>query len=237
VGIELWNLMSDWGEHLTRRSKELLFFLPLAWAGRRRALDWWDRLNVAGKRTFGVGGVDAHAFKKRAPWGQVEVFDYTWIFGTLTNYLLLRKPRSSDPRAATHQVYAALAEGRLYFVNRLDGDCPELLFHAARRGDRWTIGDARACARAAHSAADVGRRAEVQLIRDGRWSATARAAPDDRRAGVYRLEAIAGRPWLYQPDLSPRKTCVNVTTHLNRKLYIRILVRMRLLTKRSYLPS
>ena len=73
VGIELWNQLSDCGEHLTQRNKELHFFLPrLGMRGPTRAtLAWWDRLNVAGKRTFGVGGVDAHAFKKPAPWGEV----------------------------------------------------------------------------------------------------------------------------------------------------------------------
>jgi len=138
VGIELWNVMSDWGEQLTKRNKELLFFFPqMGLTGPTHAtLAWWDRLNVAGKRTFGVGGVDAHAFKKRAPWGEVEVFSYTWIFGTLTNYLLLREPLACDSRVATHQVYGALAEGRLYFVNRLDGLCPELVFHAERHGQQ-----------------------------------------------------------------------------------------------------
>ncbi|HEX5691575.1 MAG TPA: CehA/McbA family metallohydrolase, partial [Roseiflexaceae bacterium] len=171
VGIELWNVMSDWGERLTQRNKELLFFFPrLGLTGPTfDTLAWWDRLNMAGRRTFGVGGVDAHAFKKRAPWGEVEVFGYKWIFGTLTNYLALNEPLDSDPHTATHQVYAALSEGRLYFVNRLDGDCPNLTFHAARRGEQWSSGG---CV-SLHDgpltfAADVGCNAEVQLIHDGR---------------------------------------------------------------------
>jgi hypothetical protein len=203
VGIELWNLMSDWGEHLTPRSKELLFFFPrLGLSGpTAETLAWWDRLNVAGQRTFGVGGVDAHAFKKRAPWGEVEVFSYKWIFGTLTNYLLLRDPLSNDPRAATHQVYGALAEGRSYFVNRLDGDCPALVFHAARGGEEWTLGECPSLRDGPLTfAADVGRDAEVQLIRDGHVAVTGLRALRQTitQPGVYRLEAYQkGRPWLY----------------------------------------
>ena len=203
VGIELWNLMSDWGEHLTRRNKELLFCFPRLGLGgpTPETLAWWDRLNVAGRRTFGVGGVDAHAFKRRVPWGQVEVFGYEWIFGTLTNYLLLPGPLADDPRAATHQVYAALAAGHSYFVNRLDGDCPELRFHAARRGERWTIGDCPSLRDGPLTFdADVGLAAEVQLIRDGRIAVRGLRALRQTVAepGVYRLEAYrSGRPWLY----------------------------------------
>jgi len=129
------------------------------------------------------------------------VFDYTWIFGTLTNYLLLPEPLSSDPHAAIHQVYGALAAGRSYFVNRLDGDCPELRFHAARRGAQWTIGD---CASLHHGPltflADVGCDAQVQLIRNGRIDARGIRALRQTVAqpGVYRLEGYwKGRPWLY----------------------------------------
>jgi len=203
VGIELWNIMSDWGEHLTQRNKELLFFFPrLGLSGPTpETLAWWDRLNVAGRHTFGVGGVDAHAFKKHVPWGEVEVFGYEWIFGTLTNYLLLSDLLSTDARAATHQVYGALAAGRSYFVNRLDGDCPELLFQAERRAQCWSIGDCPSLRDGPLTfAADVGCDAELHLIRDGRIAVRGLRALRQTIAepGVYRLEAYRkGRPWLY----------------------------------------
>jgi hypothetical protein len=203
VGIELWNLMSDWGENLTQRNKELLFFMPrLGLSGPTpETLAWWDRLNIVGRRTFGVGGVDAHAFKKRAPWGEVEVFSYEWIFGTLTNYLLLPDPLAADAYAATHQVYGALAAGRSYFVNRLDGDCPQLLFHAERHDQRWTIGDAPSLRDGPLTfAADVGHDAQLHLIHDGRIAVRGLRALRQTivAPGVYRLEAYhKGRPWLY----------------------------------------
>jgi hypothetical protein len=205
VGIELWNLMSDWGERLTRRNKELLFFFPrLGLSGpTAETLAWWDRLNMSGRRTFGVGGVDAHAFRRRVPWGTVEIFPYRWIFGTLTNYLLLPEPLSPDAHEATHQVYAALAAGRSYFVNRLDGDCPELRFgcHRAGGAEWWTCGDTVALTGGALTfEAEAPLDAELHLVHDGRvtargWRAIRHtvAAP-----GVYRLEGYRkGRPWLY----------------------------------------
>jgi hypothetical protein len=203
MGIELWNLMSDWGEHLTRRNKELLYFFPrLGLSGPTpKTLAWWDKLNVSGRRTFGVGGVDAHAFRRRVPWGQIEVFGYRWIFGTLTNYLLIDEPLATDAQAATHQVYAALAAGRSYFLNRLDGDCPQLLFHAERLGRRWPIGDSPSLGDGPLTlAADAGHGAELHLVHDGRLAVRGLGALRQTitQPGVYRLEAYRkGRPWLY----------------------------------------
>jgi hypothetical protein len=203
VGIELWNVMSDWGEHLTQRNKELLFFFPrLGLSGPTpETLAWWDRLNIAGRRTFGVGGVDAHAFKKRAPWGEVEVFSYEWMFGTLTNYVLLPDPLATDAHAAIHQIYAALAAGRSYFLNRLDGDCPELLFLAERPGQRWSIGDYPSLRDGPLTfTADVSRDAQLHLIHNGRIAVRGLRALRQTLAepGVYRLEGYyKGRPWLY----------------------------------------
>jgi len=38
-------------------------------------------------------------------------------------------------------VYGALAQGRSYMVNRLDGDCANLEFYAFRGAERWYAGD------------------------------------------------------------------------------------------------
>ena len=203
VGIELWNVMSDWGEHLTPRTKELLFFAPrLGLSGPTpEVLAWWDRLNVAGRRTFGVGGVDVHAFKRRVPWGEVEVFAYEWMFRTLTNYVLLDAPISTDANTAMHQIYGALAQGRSYFINRLDGDCPTLTFHVARGAERWSIGASPSLSSGPLTlVADTHIDAEVRVIRNGRIAMKGLRALRQTitQPGVYRLEGYRkGRPWLY----------------------------------------
>lgn len=203
VGIELWNLMSDWAEHLTRRNKELLFFLPrLGLSGPTAAtLAWWDRLNMSGRPTFGIGGVDAHAFRRSVPWGQVEIFPYEWCFRTLTNYLLLEAPLAEDPHIATHQVYAALTAGRSYFVNRLDGDGARAEFYA-ERGQRRVLPGERIAIRAQPLTfvADAGLDAELQLIHNGQVliRSMRRLRHTTTAPGVYRLEGYRrGRAWLY----------------------------------------
>jgi hypothetical protein len=203
VGIELWNHLSDWGEHLTDRNKELLYFMPhLGQSGpTRNTLAWWDRLNASGKRTFGVGGVDAHAFKKKAPWGHVEIFSYRWTFRTVTNYLLLHQPLSADAPTAIDQVYGALAEGRSYFLNRRDGDCAKLAFHTVRGGQHCPIGSSPSLAGGPLGlVANVGRVAELRLLCDGQLvaSGTRSLRHEVRTPGVYRLEARRnGRAWLF----------------------------------------
>ncbi len=203
VGLELWNLMSDWGEHLTARNKELIFLAPrLAMSGPTPAtLAWWDRLNMAGRRTFGVGGVDAHAFRHRAPWGQIEVFPYRWMFGTLTNYLLAGAPLSADAAVATDQVYAALAGGRSYFVNRLDGDAPAIIFRARRGDEVYEMGDSASIAGGPLLIeADAGADAYIRLIADGEVLASGvrRIRQSVAQPGVYRLEGYwGGKPWLF----------------------------------------
>jgi hypothetical protein len=203
VGIELWNVMSDWGEHVTQRTKEFLFLFPHQGLSgpSPETLAWWDRLNMSGKRTFGVGGVDAHAFRIRAPWGVAEVFPYKWMFGTLTNYLLLPEPLAGDTETATNQIYSALVEGRSYFINRLDGLCPSLVFHATRGENKWRIGSCPSLADGPLTfVADAGIDAELRIIRDGRVFATGlrEIRHSTTQPGVYRLEGYRkGRPWLY----------------------------------------
>ncbi|MFV9503138.1 MAG: CehA/McbA family metallohydrolase [Oscillochloridaceae bacterium umkhey_bin13] len=203
VGIELWNLMSDWGESLRGLNRFAHFFMPaLGLSGPTQAtLAWWDRLNMAGRRTFGVGGVDAHAFKVRVPWGEAEVFPYRWLFGTLTNYALLDRPLDANPQVATQQVLGALGAGQSYFVNRLDGAAPAIRFEASRGHERYSIG---ATVERTDGpllfTADVGTDAYVRLIADGEVLASGirqiRQSVVD--GAVYRLEAyIGGKPWLF----------------------------------------
>jgi hypothetical protein len=203
VGIELWNLMSDWGEHITDRNKYLnFFFARFGISGPSPAtLAWWDRLNMAGKRSFGIGGVDVHAFKQRVPWGEVEVFSYRWMFNTLTNYALLDGPLASDALVARGQILAAIERGRSYFVNRLDGAAPSIRFQidgrsaSAAMGDTFTLNGAPATVHV-----DVANDAFVRLIHNGQalCSAVRALRHTIEQAGVYRIEAYwGGKPWLF----------------------------------------
>lgn len=207
IGIELWNQLSDWGEHYSKPKALLHYLFPrIAMTGPTpKTLKWWDELNMAGKRTFGVGGVDAHAIRQRVPGGHLEVFPYPYSFRTITNYLLLDQPLSRDAETAINQVYAALTAGRSYFVNRLDGEVPALSFNASRLNERsddtWIAGDTVQLAGSPLLiSADAKADAYLRLIHNGRvvTSGIRSLRHSINQPGIYRLEGYrGGRPWFY----------------------------------------
>ena len=107
----------------------------------------------------------------------------------------------TDATTATQQVYTALAEGRSYVVNRLEGAAPALSFTASRGDECYTLGDSVASAPGPLLIeADVGANAYVRLIADGKvLTSGVRHLRQSVVAGtVYRLEAyIGGKLWLF----------------------------------------
>lgn len=202
TGIELWNFMSDWGEQLTPNNKELLYAMPRrGLRGPTKAtMEWWDALNIAGKRTFGMFGVDAHAFLRPSPFGRLQVFSYQWSFRTLVNYLWLPEKLPGNVNNALRMVYGALAQGRSYMVNRMDGDVPNLEFIAFRGAERWYAGDIASLRDGpitikAHLGADVS----VRLIHNGQVLVEGKKSilTTINASGVYRLEAARhATPWV-----------------------------------------
>lgn len=205
VGLELWNWMSDWAEQIRPRRKYVSFFLPRLFVRGPTAatLAWWDRLNVAGKRTFGTGDLDSHATHVRGLGRVWEMFPYLYLFRTITNYLWLREPLARDFDVARRQVLDALGEGQLWFANRHYGQAHAARFWGEIEGLPLCIGetydlrahDQQSVVFRAHAAG-----AKLRLIRDGASVAAGR----DRlvfatnQPGVYRLEARRWtQPWLY----------------------------------------
>ncbi|NJP05570.1 MAG: CehA/McbA family metallohydrolase [Chloroflexaceae bacterium] len=208
VGLELWNFMSDWRQsHKGPLKRYAGYMFPgmLLRGPTADTLAWWDRLNQAGKSTFGIAGLDAHAFSRMMPWGPIKVFPYHWMFGTLTNYLLLDEPLTADANVATRQAMHALMHGRSYMVNRLYGDAPDVVFEVTDGDRQWLMGDSvplntRSMTEPMMIHADVGRNAAVRIIHNGnvltRGVGQARHLVNE--PGVYRLEASQGQhPWLY----------------------------------------
>jgi hypothetical protein len=98
-------------------------------------------------------------------------------------------------------VYSALANGRCFFANRLDGDGDKLTFNASRAGDTWRMGDTPSLRDGPLLlSADVGTDAYVRLIGNGRALASGVGALRHSIAapGIYRVEAYrGGKPWLF----------------------------------------
>jgi hypothetical protein len=135
----------------------------------------------------------------------VELFPYAWMFGAITNYLLLDAPLSADAATARKQVYGALRQGRSYLVNRLDGTAPELPFVARRGAEAWHCGDTVSLAGGALTLElDGGEGTTLRLIHNGELIATTGGSHEMTvdQPGFYRLEGYRNnRPWLYTNPL------------------------------------
>lgn len=207
IGIELWNFMSDWGESLNNYNVLYHYFSPKSGlrGPTKATIEWWDALNMAGKRAFGVFGVDVHAFLRSTPIGRVQVFPYQMMFGTLTNYLWLPERLPGNYAAALRMVYGAIAQGRSYMVNRMEGDCPNVEFRAFRGSAQWYAGDIASLNEGPITIkVDLGIQAPVRLIHNGKiiMQTQRQLLMTVNERGVYRIESYKSKlPWMMSNPL------------------------------------
>lgn len=119
---------------------------------------------------------------------------------TLTNYLWLPEKLPGNINSAMRMVYGALAQGRSYMVNRLEGECPNLEFVAFRGAERWYAGDIASLREGPITLKiDLGSNVPVRLIHNGNviQSGQRTVLATINASGVYRLEANKSRtPWV-----------------------------------------
>lgn len=203
-GIEIWNYMSQWTEGLTERNRYARFLFPtLAVRGPSAdALTWWDGLLSDGERVAAVGGLDTHA--TRYPlWGrfQVEVYPYRRQFGTIANYIVLRRPLSQEWENAMQQIVSALSRGSSFLAYQAWGKAKGFSFLADREGESWTLGEEVPPGREVRLSVNSPRWGQIRLIHNGRvlvraWGKSLSA--EAHEPGAYRVEVRRfGRPWLF----------------------------------------
>jgi hypothetical protein len=214
TGLELWNYMSEWAEHMTRFNA-----LPHAlWPARLMrgptsgALDWWDRLNRptpdgafegGPTMTIGVSGSDAHGEGIRVMGRHVSVFPYARVFRAYTNVLLLGAPLPADAGTARAAILGAIRDGHLYFADRTRGDPLGTSFSAIVAGVHVGIGGRAALGApgTAELRLTLPETSEIRLLRDGTLAASATGRTltvADSGPGAYRVEAWrGGRAWLF----------------------------------------
>src|SRR3954469_17689773 len=110
-GLEVWSLVTDVAENLTRRRDALRFIAAPQRVVERppeRNLAEWDRLG-ARRRVVGIGGIDAHQIGIRVA-GRVplRLMAYHRSFALLRTHVLVE----GEPSVGS--VYAALRAGRCY---------------------------------------------------------------------------------------------------------------------------
>jgi hypothetical protein len=97
-------------------------------------------------------------------------------------------------------VYGALAQGRSYMVNRLEGECANLEFFAFRGAERWYAGDIASLRDGPITLkVNVGSDAPVRLIHNGKEALTGKTTllTTVNTSGVYRMESTKSQaPWV-----------------------------------------
>ncbi|MGB9722474.1 MAG: CehA/McbA family metallohydrolase [Chloroflexia bacterium] len=203
-GLEIWNVISEWTEGLTERNRLLRYAFPLlAVRGpTSRTLAWWDDLLASGEHVSAVGGLDVHA-TRYSLLGRflLEIYPYRRMFGTLTNYLLLREALSSDGCRAARQVGEGLARGFSFLAYRRLGEARGFRFLAEKAGQFWIPGETVPPGGDIHLTVHSPRRGQIRLFHNGRLLACRRGKGlhwQADRPGAYRVEVRRlGRPWLY----------------------------------------
>jgi hypothetical protein len=203
-GIEIWNYMSEWTEGITTQNRYLRFAFPIlaVYGPTEGTMAWWDELLASGERVSAVVGLDTHATRYmlfgRFP---VEVFPYRRQFGTLINYVVLRKPLSQEWNEAVQQIGGALAQGHSYMAYQAWGKGRGFRFLAEREGESWTIGEEIPPGREVRLMVHSPRWGQIRLVHNGRvirrsWGSRMKMTVQD--PGAYRIEISRfGRPWLY----------------------------------------
>ncbi len=210
-GMEIWNYSSYCRGRYRSPLKGLYWFYMNRNAAvdspQQECLALWDCYNMAGHRTVGIGGSDAHAFIYRLGLFRAVVFDYLFLFRAINTYVVLEEALSGALAEAKRQVIGALRDGRCFIS--FDGLSPgrEFSFYALSGGRRTLMGgelayrdDISLCVRSPL------RRALMRIVGDGRVVAFTPGSEltwSPRGPGVYRAEVYyrpkfgAPRPWIY----------------------------------------
>lgn len=204
-GIELWNQMSDWLEHLKSWLNFFRLFYPRRFlAGiEREMLQKWDSLN---RYSFisGIGGVDAHTMKTKLGFFRLTVFPIKVELKGIRTHLYLERPLSRDnPREARGLFFDALKNGNGFISNfrRSDARGTRIFMEY---GNGHCIGPGPQplpVSLPARMRVLLTQRAEIRLIRNGVESRRITGESvhfDIAETGLYRVEIFKGKnAWIY----------------------------------------
>lgn len=140
-GIELWNQMSEWTEHLTRWNR-----YARVWSPRKslvgpsdRILYVWDILNTR-RPIAGLAGVDAHAWPYPLGPFTISIYPYKVHFRTLQTHMILDTQPPGNPAGFRAALLDAIRGCRLYFSNERWGATRGFRMHVESNGMSAGIG-------------------------------------------------------------------------------------------------
>jgi hypothetical protein len=212
TGLELWNYMSEFKNHLPNKAAAILFcyFPKLVMLGPYPdTLAKWDQL-LQERKTVAIAGSDAHGVTYRlGPLSRV-VQPYDYLFRAVNTHILSQETFNGQLGHDKRVVYDALREGHCFVAYDLLGEPRGFRFtaksgDAGRRTSRAIMGQEIALEGEVSLEVHSPQRADIWLLRDGlivarrsgkslRWTT--------RERGVYRVEAyrsflLRKRGWVF----------------------------------------
>jgi hypothetical protein len=144
TGIEVWNYMSRFKEHIQTRQEALhAVFRPeeVMVGPSPRTLALWDQLLGAGHRTVGIGGADAHGTRVGIGPFAHTVFAYDYLFSCVNTHLLTRHPISGDLQRDRQMLYQSLRQGRAFIGYEIPGSTRGFRYTAQGQNTSVTMGE------------------------------------------------------------------------------------------------
>ncbi|NDJ75975.1 MAG: CehA/McbA family metallohydrolase [Chloroflexi bacterium] len=203
TGLEIWNYMSRFKDHLQTRRRALQNILrpDEAMIGPHpRTLALWDQLLSMGQHVVGIGGADAHG--TRVQWGPISqtVFPYDFLFNGVNTHILTRAPLRGNVEYDKEQLYQALRRGRAFIGYDIPGNTRGFRFSAQGQNASVIMGESVRLGPGVTLQVLAPRRAHIKIIRHGEVMAeehnTENLLHVVREPGAYRAEAwlkYAGR--------------------------------------------
>lgn len=201
-GMEIWNQMSEWMEHLKSFNVVRMLVSPRKslHSPTSRILRKWDELSQR-RRILGVGAADAHGFIYRAGLLRLTIFPYKVQLKTLRTHLLLEENLSNDLAIAKKQIYEALRQCRAFVSNYRWGDAGQFRFEIDSGSNVATMGEEIALTEKTTARVYSPLTGKIRLIGNGRpvaefhgkeWSCPI------TEPGIYRVEIYRGRKgWIF----------------------------------------
>ena len=200
-GVEVWNYLSGWAEHLSPWNIPFRYLLPDRAAGDpdAEAVKLWDRLAIS-RSVVGIAGLDAHATSYR--WGpfRATLFSYSHGFQRLATCVETASALTgSDQEQDARLILRHLGRGHAYFGNRRLGELKG--FRSTLDDDRAPVwGECHELRGTATLRLSASRSSAVSLIQNGKRAATVTGRDVEfkiHRPGMYRVELRrGGRMWI-----------------------------------------
>jgi len=201
-GLEIWNHMSEWMEHLKFYNRLRMIFSPrkCLLQPTKRILRKWDEL-AQDRKIVGIGSVDAHGFLYRAGPLRLTIFPYKVQFKSIRTHLILDEPLAQDFPIARGQVLEAIRNCRAFVSNYRWGDAGKFSFTIDSKGQEAVCGDEIVFEPGLTARINLPLKGRIRLIGNGlpvKEHSGRSMEAEIEKPGIYRVEVFRGRRgWIF----------------------------------------